>query len=470
MGSASNYWRLVELSRDSQRQVRKEELLRLKSFFREIFTDFEYFSDVPDVEIQKKLLQNLFDKVPKGKEDSDSVTEEEASLRCFISSQIELGCKLLANKYGIPDKFDQFDLLSLVLYDTLEDYKRQRREVLRGFKPLSITVLESFDIKKKVNLSTWTITKLKECRDIKDYLRQFGILQRTDWGILNQESCKSLTKKLTEVNLQDLKQAQYSTYLLEAFQAVYHPFRRSQIVQNGKQSQCTMPTPQQLSAMKELLTESLPHLDLTIDDIRQQLQNLAAQLRQYQSGSLFQQTSLDGVEEHIKDRLEYEMSNAKQLSQDVEEELAESPYIKAFLLALEHAVIQVIETRVSQDVKKKELFLNALNYLHCQGKSMGEIAPLIGMGSQSNVSRLLKLKEFHTDIRHAMIPQILEQMGVNATACLDPEQILKLDREINEDFNRLVKQAQDQLSTKRENTNQSLLGQYICRYLQTSVI
>ena len=97
---------------------------------------------------------------------------------------------------------------------------------------------------------------------------------------------------------------------------------------------------------------------------------------------------------------------------------------------------------------------------------MSAIAPIIGLQAQYQVTRLLKLKELRADIRH----QILQLMGdwvLNQTNFESPELLKQREQDIaaalGEQIDLVLEEAEKEVSIA--NSNQSILAQRICEYL-----
>lgn len=62
---------------------------------------------------------------------------------------------------------------------------------------------------------------------------------------------------------------------------------------------------------------------------------------------------------------------------------------------------------------------------------MGEIAPLIGLEAQYQVTRLLKLKAFRSDVRHHLLEQLRHSVLHLAKEYAHPDRLQRLDQEID---------------------------------------
>jgi hypothetical protein len=87
------------------------EITVAKAFFAEIFSEYTTSSDVPDVQVQRILLQ-----LPRD-DNNEKSTLAERCLLCLISWQIEQVCWQLEDQFGKTHGFTSNDLLPYVLDD-----------------------------------------------------------------------------------------------------------------------------------------------------------------------------------------------------------------------------------------------------------------------------------------------------------------------------------------------------------------
>ena len=210
-----------------------------------------------------------------------------------------------------------------------------------------------------------------------------------------------------------------------------------------------------------------------------QLQELAELLRQYRihvrGGKSLAQRSLDNPEVNV-DR--WYASVAQSESEEGEEEPREflQFFRQQFLECLDESIKYVTQTRFNylnrQKSAKAQQFLRGLNLFHCQGKSMSEIAPVIGLQAQYQVTRLLKLKEFRADIRQKMLLKLRELTLIQATKYASPQQLKQLEERVEaaleEQISTLIQEAETEASIANNSSPSSLLAQRLCRYLDLS--
>ncbi|MCY7392880.1 MAG: hypothetical protein LH647_15755, partial [Leptolyngbyaceae cyanobacterium CAN_BIN12] len=100
----------------------------------------------------------------------------------------------------------------------------------------------------------------------------------------------------------------------------------------------------------------------------------------------------------------------------------------------DQAISQVTSDRLillQQKPSKDQQWLKALYLMHCQGLKMGAIAPLLSLRAQDAVSRLLKLKDFRTDIRHYLLGILGDRIQSLAQDYADPIRLQNLDQRLN---------------------------------------
>jgi predicted RNase H-like nuclease len=124
-------------------------------------------------------------------------------------------------------------------------------------------------------------------------------------------------------------------------------------------------------------------------------------------------------------------------------------------------------------IKPNVLFweVKALHLFHCQGQSMGEIAPQIGLQAQFQVTRLMKLKEFRTSVRSKLLQMLLESVIDKAKTYADPSHLQHLNQQIeadlNEDISIIMQQSEAEAAVAKHCPLRSLFAQRLCDYLNT---
>jgi PAS domain-containing protein len=146
-------------------------------------------------------------------------------------------------------------------------------------------------------------------------------------------------------------------------------------------------------------------------------------------------------------------------------------YQDLFLQDLDSAIAQVTQNRLTILPRKRSprQFLTALQLLHCRGLSMTEIAAHVDLGGQSQVSRLLQLPEFRTDIRQCWlaalrdhVPALVEEFD-SLDRLKDWDQ--RLEQMLQEEVETVIQAAVAEASAVRSRPLTSLLARKLCQYL-----
>ena len=469
--TASKYWKLVRLEATGKSKL--EEIFLAREFLQKQFPQLNNQIEVSDTVIQRQLLKLLNHGSETSAEDANDYLMAQTCLRCFISHQIEQACIQLELQFGREHGFNRHDLFPLVLDDTLDDlrHRNSSRANQSIYKSLSIKILESFD-SQKANLSNWTKRLVKHNQELNAFLLEHGVYLISDWAILNDTTTKQVQRILAEFHHLTSAEIQQACFLLESYHSIY---RRDRLKQRSRvRRQCQPPSREQLERIA-LHLQQKAHLVLSSENVLSQLRKLAELLRQYRlqvrSGKLLAQQSLDNPETNT-DGLQASLIQTKSEGENEEREFLQF-YRQQFLSCLDESIESVTQNRFRQLKGKKSLkaeqFLTALELFHCQGKSMGEIAPLLGLKAQYQVSRLLKLKEFRADVRQKMLQQLRERTLAKATNYAAPHQLEQLEQKVEvaleEQIGQVMQSAEAEASIAHNSSPASLFAKYLCRYL-----
>lgn len=456
MGEVSRYWMWVKI--DSSGKCQRTELTDVRAFFQQEFPELNNTDDVPDREIQRKLMQWL--------QDNDSRSQMASlSLRCFISNQIKDISLKMSDKFAKTHNLTSFELLVSTL-----DSTRRVSEISTNSDELSLTnrILQTFDAQKS-NLSTWTIRMFKSDKKVKQLLLEHGIEQVTDWMILNYMTPGRLEKMLKN-NLYSQTEINQALLLLDS----YHQIYRTQLLQNrraGTKSRYPEPTELQLRQIAEKLSPKPQTLDReAIQKVREKLQDIASIVRQ----------------ERIRTRTKIKSVTSWDNSQQTVEVYGECENEQSELLVLYRssfdscfagAVKKVIENRMeyfqakrtAKSRKKAENFLQALYLFHCQAVPMKEIAPKLGLIDQPYVSRLLELKNLRSDIaRNTLLclkDCIFKLIQSQVDFDLPSDWESKVEDFLQKELQAVIKQAEQEASNGQNRAMNSQLARAICLYL-----
>ena len=469
MSSASRYW--IQVKIDAAGNCRFEEILPAKAFFLESFPEFMAQNEVPDTVIQRQLLSWM--QAAKESQTPNPLNLAERCLQCFISNQIEQACQRLASQFGVENGFTKSDLLPFVLDDDSGRQRQTRTTPASSYQSLQRDILESFNPDQS-SLATWTSRRVKHHRELNAFLLEHGIYLVSDWAILNDTNPKQLQRIFSQFRPLTETEIQQASQLLESYHAVYRAQRLKQR-QKGIQGQCLPPTTEQLNQIAQrLLTETT---SLTApQDIMAQLQEIASHLREYRihvrGGSLPTESinapNSDAIATSSIAPVEF-IDNRDEPDEQTEFLLS---YRQQFLDCLDAVLKQVTEERVAylqrRDSEKAQKFLLALEQFHCQGCSMTDIAPIVNLPSQSNVSRLLQLKSFRADVRQRLLILLRDRVFDQAKAYINPERLQQIEEAIDEQITTVIEEGKKEASTAtltRTQNSKSLFAQRLCYLL-----
>ncbi|MEL6580781.1 MAG: hypothetical protein AAFQ14_13605 [Cyanobacteria bacterium J06621_12] len=459
MTTGSKYWNLVRLN--SSGKLKVTEISTVKQFLRQQFVGLVESENIADSLLQKDLA------AIKDSRDQNK-TLAERCLRCFISHQIKQACILLEIQFGKEHSFSRYDLFIYTLTDTLDNFRDAvSSPSVSKYKPLAVEILETFN-PERASLSTWTNRYVKQHRELQLFLLEQGVYLISNWAILNDTKVKQVERILAEFHSLTTTEIEQGAILLSSYHQIY---RRDRLKNRQKKGQkCQTPTIEQLESIANLV-EQQTNSALAAEQTLTLLEKLAEQLREYRiyvRGGKTRQESLDSI-------------SHSQAAREVEpdENLDRGEFLKSyqqeFKTSLDTAIAEVVSTRLSKfkgkKAAKKNQFITALELFHCQGESMSAIAPKINLQAQYQVTRLLKLKELRTDIRHQMLQKLRDWTAKQEA--LPPLQDLaslqQRDREIESalgsQIDLVLDEAEKEVSVA--NSTASVLAQRICHYLDS---
>ncbi|HLO49041.1 MAG TPA: hypothetical protein VK211_11550 [Kamptonema sp.] len=469
MGAASKYWTLVKI--DIAGGCKTEVIISAKAFFTSAFLKDPTQTEVLDNEIQRQLREWMILSPPNQPEKS---VLAERCLLCFISHNIEQVCRHLGTQFGANHGFTYQDLLPFVLSEDGR-FKQLSDRVTSSssYQSIAKTILESFDPAQS-NLTTWTYRRVKHHSELNSFLVERGIYLVSDWAILNDTRPQQLERILSNFYQLTPFEIQQSRRLLESYHAIYRTARIQQRPSGGKK-QCQPPTPEQLQQIAQLI-ETKAGQKFSSKMVSLLLQQLASRLRSYRisvRGGSPKTEFLDTSESSFL--VNHLVTNDGANSFDSQDEQSEflTLYRQQLLVCLEQAIAQVTEAWIKQfqgqNYNKSQQFLKALQLFHCQGKTMGEIAPVVGLQAQYQVTRLLKLKSFRAEIRHQLLAMLRDRILEAAKSYIDPQQLLTQDKQIesalSEQINTVIQEAETEASTAKKQSTSSIFSQKICSYL-----
>lgn len=453
MSKVSHYWQFHQLN--SQGKITVTIIDEAKLFIETHCADLINQNPFSDIAMQRRLVELM-----------KTYPVAEICLRCYISEQIKQGCLKLKRQFGENHQFNEFDLYPLVLDDILGKSKET------GYISLATKILQDFN-PHKASLSTWTNRLLRSDPELTKFLLERDVYLISDWAILNDTKPRQLQRILLDFHNLSQSTLDQCITLLQAYHHVYRLERLSQRKSGGK-GKCQPPLASQLEKIVEL-----GKLSLTSAEVLTELEGLAELLRQYRIAIKIKkakQVSWDnqGNADIEYNPIEYQLEQKQLRDSEDLAELAQQEFLnryrQQFLVSLETAISAVISRWQSkQKEAKKSQFITALKAYHCQGFSMTEIAPLIGLKKQYEVTRLLKLKDFRFDIQQEMLGILTEQIQFLASAYNDPNQLVQREQQIaialEEQVANVIQEAKNEDRTNRKQPFKNILAQYICSYL-----
>ncbi|NEP45391.1 MAG: hypothetical protein F6K35_41700, partial [Okeania sp. SIO2H7] len=436
---------------DAAGGYKKQAIEEAKAFFLSQFPRENSFSELPDSNIQRQLVTLRL----TGNKESKRLAD--ICLRCFISYQIKEICLQIERRFGERGCFAGDDLFSLVLDDDL-------RIKNNSYQPLAVKILEAFD-PEKANLSTWTKKVVYRCQFLRNFLLQNGIFYQTSWSILNRLSIKELEKVLSGFGGVNQGEAEQFKLILKSYHDVYRTRRRQQ----QKKGRCEEPTQEELQEIADLLPREF---NLSASKVLKKLQIIAENMRQdcvAKSGYLPKQELTNPDGESYVDPLEQFADIGGRDRVEIDFQIA---YGERIFPCLERGIEGAIANRVNYLKRRKKLnpqdFLKALELFY-RGTSMGEIAPLVGLKGQPDVSRkLLKLKEFRADVKRLMLLELQKEVKHISEAFVSSKSLeaanQKIEEALDAEISEILAEAKSESLGKTSAKMNSYFAAAICQY------
>ncbi|OCR02317.1 hypothetical protein BCD67_20170 [Oscillatoriales cyanobacterium USR001] len=473
MSATSKYWTLVKINIAGGCKI--EVITEAKVFFTSEFLKDSTQTDISDDQIQRHLQELM--KFPPPNQPEKSLLAK-CCLLCFISHHIQQVCRHIEAQFGTVHGFTYQDLLPFVLSEDGR-FNKFSREVnsSSSYQSISQIILESFDPDRS-SLTTWIYRRVKHNSELNSFLLERGVYLVSDWAILNDTRPKQLERILSEFYQLTPFEVQQSIQILESYHAIYRAARMQQR-QAGARRQCQPPTPEQLQQIAQNIEEKTSQ-KISAKMVMSLLQQLASRLRNYRisvRGGSPQTEILDTSENSyiIKKIVDDRELNDPENQEEKNEFL--KLYRQQLLVCLEAAIAEVIAIWIKQlqrqSPQKTKQFLTALQLFHCQGKTMGEIAAIVGLQAQYQVTRLLKLKSFRADVRHRLLEMLRDRILAAAKSYISPAQLQQQDKQIeealSEQINTVIQEAEIEASTAKKTTTSSIFSQKLCIYLDKMI-
>ena len=469
MGTPSKYWQLVSFDISGDSKI--HEIVSIKEFFQQQFPELVNQVEVSDTIVQRGLLALLNGDAHSSGQLSNPSLVAQRCLRCFISHQIRQVCIQLELRFGREHYFDHRDLFPLVLDDTVDNFRDSAAGSINKntYKPLGVEIIETFE-PQKASLSTWITRKVKQHKELNTFLLEHGVYLVSNWAILNDTNLKQVNRILAEFHHLTPAEIKQACLVLENYHAIYRRDRLRNKEKTRVTTKCPPPTQEQLKQIATLLSQKT-QCDFTPEETLTKIQKLAALLREYRiyvrSKGFKSQKSLD--EPEIKQKL---LHSSESFSESNEQEEFSQSFKQQFQKCLEQSIEYVTHNRFNYLERKKpdkaKKFLIALELFHCQGQSMGKIAPLVGLKAQFEVTRLLKLKEFRQDVARKMLTELSDRILTMAAHYQAPEALKQRAKQIEvaleQQIGTVIQEAEKEASIANS-TAKSLFVQYLCAYL-----
>jgi hypothetical protein len=455
MGSACRYWTHIRL--EASGNLREREIGAAKTFFQQQFPNWAEADEVPDLQIQQQLVKLMRSASPA------SADWAESCLRCFVSHQIPLVCFSLEQRFGTQGGFSRAELYPYVMDDP-HPLNFEYRET--DYRPVAVRIVQLFDPEQS-NLSTWTKRLVLQQKGLNAALADCGIYLASDWAILNHTTLARMSRLLADRLMET--EVQRAGQVLESYHAVYRQARLRQR-STGAGRKCTEPDSEQLQNMLQYL-QAQGVAGCSPQQLLRELRALAQHLRQFKRLAA---VSLDDE----KTSFLAEQQQVDSPTENPEQDQFLSSYRQESEQCLSQAIQQVLNDRVTYLSRRKppkdQTFLKALDLFHREGKSMTEIAPLVGLQKQFQVTRLLGLKELRADVRQAWLKLLHQRLPQLLKTYLDPQQLEQLDQQLQQRLNAVLEELIDRIiaedatdSYSPNRTSRSLFTACLCRYLET---
>ncbi len=438
MGVFLKYYVHIRLT--SSGKLKHQEIEEAKAFLIEQFSEIEIGVNASDLLIQKLLVQWM-------KAGSHLA---ETCLRCYISHSVQSACLNLAQKFGLHQQFSSSELLAYVLDDI---NPLQPLNLNTSYIPFALKILRTFDPNQS-SLSYWTKRLVHQHPQLNQLLSERGIYIASDWAVLNQTNPAQVQRLLSAV-LTD-SELQQAIALLTSFHAVY----RADRIQQGSLvigKRCLDPSDDQMRRMVECLEAT--GRSISPSRLLRELRTLASQLRRAKYPPA---TSLDQVRCPLA--IEQPLPSPEEVFLEKYHQVSEDCLLEAIQSVLQQRSTQLRHRNPQQAIR----FNKALFLFFVQGKSMGEIAPLVGLKQQFQVTRLLKLKQIRSTISQQYVSLMQFQLQRLLAEDLSSDRLSQLQLEplLTEMSERMVTEDVTECYSSHR-SSKSLFSLCICRFLKS---
>ena len=377
------------------------------------------------------------------------------ALRCWLSHQIAATCNQLAAQFGQAYGFTAAELWPLVLDDS--------DRLNSTYEPLSIKILKRYDPTQSA-LSTWVGRMTKGHPEINRFCLERGLYRISDWAILNDTPVERLARVLPQLSAAVLAE---KTALLLAYHQVY---RRDRIQQRerldarlGRASRCETPTDEQLRRIQPAFPTNV---------VLSQLHELAGQLREHRIAARRKMPPTQSLSVHANDTGYRQVASGEGRVDSAEDDFL-LRYRDHFSSSLDNAIEAIalgyVKTYRRRKPPKDRLFLAALDLFHCQGLSMTAIAQQTGLASQVQVTRLLQLKRFRTEVCAYWFNQLKTQVNKDVLVYISPDRLSKISQQLEqileEETAAIMAEAAAEAQISKNRSAKSKFSRQLCAHL-----
>lgn len=474
MGASSRYWTMWRINPASGRVGYKRCLVPAAQEF------VQKLHHRQNGDLQAAL--NSYFQAKKSGVDATSRAQAGLCLRCYVSDPILKACQKIDNLFGTEKTFTYQELLPFVLNDdgqSLIILDRDGRTQLllddngeaktTAYNFFSVKVLQTFkaDSQSRMSLDNWAYLQTKQNPELRDFLSEFGFKHLSDWALLNRSRPKQLERL-----------SQRDRHLVEVFHAVYRRDRLQQRQQGIRR--CPDPSSAQLQEMLTRLRERDVIINSTVE-LMKELKQVATQLRQYDIWSYREPLEIEDPDTgNYTPRPDLPYESISEL--DVEQQELLEFLHEQLKLALTAALEQEIRTRITTLQKSKKYaplaiqFLPGLQLYYCQGISLKEIAPMLGMTSWDQARRVLNPGETLNNVRTLAVQQLLDKMlekaqGMGLTKIPPEPDYLKTLAEQIEAFadEEIFREAGEEIRAGKNRSMNSLYAGQLRLYIEQNV-
>jgi hypothetical protein len=369
----------------------------------------------------------------RGRDELDDSAMALLCLRCYVSHGIHRACGQLAQKFGATYQFRSEDLYPYGLDDD--------GQPLGAYRPLTLHILDTYQ-PDRTRLESWAIHVTRNHTELNQFLLERGMYRATDWSILNDTTVEQVARILGDFHGLSPAEVTEGQTLLQAYHRVYRRDRLQQRRQ-GQGGRCKSPTEAQLCEINGAVPPAV---------VLANLQGLADWLRQYRiyaRGGLLPTTALEtlpGVEPAAPELSEAEATQVDFLK----------TYHQQFHAHLASAVETVLGHYCTKLRRKKRPprdgpFLKAMALFHCDGESLGAIAPQIELETQVQVTRLLNLSRLRSDVRDVLLPRLQSAIQTEVLAVTSAERLETIAAALNHLLTEAVDEVMAEAASEAKN-------------------